>query len=412
MKKLLLFVVPLLLSAESLKSLLEHAQTKNEHIASKSIAVDAKKSEVASQKSAYLPTLDLGGIYQRFDDPNPFSPRASYSGFATLGVDIYSGGKKSALLGEKKEELKASKFELEATKKSLALQITQNFYNHKILQAELMARLEASNAITAQLERTRRFYDAALATDDEVKRLEAAFEQNRYLIESLRFEMLSVEKSLALQVGREIEALEESYFTKQQSIEAKELESITAQRAKKAALLHASEALKSVYAPQLRLEDTFSLYGYEEIPTFPGGGALALPENQNRLTLSANIRLYDFGAIDEASEALRLNANAMDAEIAYLNKEQQMLLSLAVSRIETAKRKIESAASALEAASSAFATITKKYENAIVDNVTYLDALTSYTEAKSAHQASLYNLEIAYAIYYYYNSKNLEEFLQ
>lgn len=89
-----------------------------------------------------------------------------------------------------------------------------------------------------------------------------------------------------------------------------------------------------------------------------------------------------------------------------------MLLSLATSRIETAKRKIESASSGLEAAASALKTITKKYENAIVDNVTYLDALTSYTQAKAAHKASLYNLEIAYAIYYYYNSKNLEEFLQ
>lgn len=410
MKQLLWLMLPLLLGAESLKSLLEYAHEKNEHIASKSIAVEAKKSEVDSQKSAYLPTLDLGGVYQRFDDPNPFSPRATYSGFATVGVDIYSGGKKSALLGQKTKELQASRHELEATKKSLALQITQNFYNLKILQAELETRLEASNAIKAQLERTRRFYDAALATDDEVKRLQAAFEQNRYLTQSLRFEMLEIEKNLALQVGKDIEVFEESTFVKESLSEAAELESITAQRAKKAALLHAAEALESAYSPQLRLEDTFSLYGYEEIPTFPSG--LALPENQNRLSAALNIRLFDFGAVAQASEALRLNANALQTEISYQNKEQQMLLSLATSRIETAKRKIESASSGLEAAASALKTITKKYENAIVDNVTYLDALTSYTQAKAAHKASLYNLEIAYAIYYYYNSKNLEEFLQ
>lgn len=412
MKKLLLFLLPLLLSAESLKSLLEHAKSKNELVVSKSIAVDAKSSEVASSESGYFPTVDIGAMYQRFDEPNPFSPNATYGAYATVAFDVYSGGKKSSLLEQKRDEHRASKFELEASKKSLELQIVEDFYSYKILEANLESRLEASNAVRAQLERVERFYAASLATSDEVERLRAAFEKNQYAIESLRFELLRVKKSLELKVGKEIESLGQSAFKKEQSVEGGELESITARRYQKSALLNAADALESAHYPQIRIEDTFSFYGYEKIPSFPGGGALELPENQNKLLATLNMRIFDFGSINESSEALRLNANAIATEILYQNKEQQMFQELSKSRINTAIQKIKSTNSGLKAARSALETITKKYNNAIVDHVVYLDALTSYTEAKASYETSLYNLEHSYALYYYYNSKNLEEFLQ
>lgn len=411
MKKLLLFLLPLCLGAESLKSLIEHAKSKNELIVSKSLSVDAKNSEVASSKSGYLPTVDVGATYQRFDEPNPFSPNATYGAYATVAFDVYSGGKKSSLLSQKRDEHSASKFELEASKKSLELQIVEDFYAYKTIEADLEAREEAANAVGAQLERIERFYAAALATSDEVERLRAAFEKNQYAIESLRFELLSIKKSLELKVGMEIESLSESAFKKEQNIEAGELESITARRYQQSALLNAADALESAYYPQIRVEDTFSFYGYEKIPSF-NGMRLPLPENQNMLLATFNMRLFDFGAVDEASEALRLSANAIATEVLYQNKEQQMLRELSKSRIETAKINIKSATSGLKAAKSALKTITKKYNNAIVDNVVYLDALTSYTEAKASYATSLYNLERSYALYYYYNSKNLEEFLQ
>lgn len=411
MKKLLLLLLPFLLSAEGLKSLLAYAKQKNELVVSKTLMAESKESALASSKSSYLPSLDVGAMYQRFDEPNPFSPNATYGAYATVAFDIYSGGKKSSLIAQKRDELQSGKLELEATKKSLELQIVEEFYSYKTLQADLDARSEAANAVKAQLERTERFYSAALATSDEVERLRAAFEMHQYAIESLRFELLRLKKSLELKVGKEIESFDASAFRKVEDIGAAELESITAQRYHKSALLNAADAMQSVYYPQIRIEDTFSFYGYEDIPSFPGGGRLALPESQNKLLATLNMRIFDFGAVDESSEALRLNAEAIGTEILYQNKEQQMLQELSRSRIETAKLNIKSAASGLKAATSALRTITEKYNNAIVDNVVYLDALTSYTEAKASHAAALYHLERSYALYYYYHSKKLEEFL-
>ncbi len=89
-----------------------------------------------------------------------------------------------------------------------------------------------------------------------------------------------------------------------------------------------------------------------------------------------------------------------------------MRYDLALSAIDTSNIKIKSAKSALIAATSAFKTISKKYDAGIVDNVVYLDALTSQTEAKAIYETSINDLQIAYAVYYYYAGKNIEEFLQ
>lgn len=410
MKRLLLLAVPFLVYGEGLKSLLDYAQQSNELIVSKSISVNSKKSEVESSESNYYPTVDVGGFYQRYDDPSPMSPGTTYSGFAKIGFDIYDGGSKEYTLKQKEDEFSASGFEYEATKKSVMLSIVQDFYNIKTNEASLKAREEASNAVKAQLERMQSFYEARLATSDDVDRLQSAYDSNIYNIESIKFQILTLKKSLELKVGKQINRLDESSFNKLDDSQTHELDSIKALRAQQSSILNASETIDSYYYPQIRVEDTFSLYGYTDEPSVPGFN-IDLPENQNKIMATVNMRLLDFGAIGEAKEAARLNADALSQEILYKNKEQKMNQDLALSRIQTAKLNIKSAASALKAAKSALVTITKKYNNGIVDNVVYLDALTSQTESKSTYEASLNNLELSYALYYYYNGKKLEEYL-
>ena len=410
MKKLIFLAIPFFVYAEGLKSLLEHAQKSNELIVSKSVLADSKESEVESSKSNYYPTVDIGAFYQRHDDPNPMSPGTVYSGYAKVGFDVYSGGKKSYLLKQKKDEFSASKFDYEATKKSMTLSIVQDFYNYKTQESSLGARIEASKAVKAQLERMQKFYRASLATSDDVDRLQSAYDSNIYSIESIKFQILSLKKSLELKVGKSVDTLDNSSFTKVDSEDADELDRVKSLRAKKSSILNASQTIDSYYYPQIRIEDTFSLIGYQNEPAM-AGFSVELPETQNKIMATLNMRLFDFGAIGEAKQAVRLSADALNEQITYQNKEQKMQQSLAISRIKTAKLNIKSASSALKSATSALETITKKYNNGIVDNVVYLDALSSQTESKSTYEASLNNLELSYALYYYYNGKKLEEFL-
>lgn len=410
MKRLLLLALPLLLNAEGLKSLLEHATSNNELVVSKDYMKQSKEKELESAKSSYYPTLDANAFYERDDDATPFRPGTTYGASLKVGLDVYDGGKKSYINKQKADELSSASFSYADTKKSMLLSIAEDFYNLKSLHSSLDAREEASNAVKAQLDRMVQFYDAQLATSDDVDRLQSAYDSNLYAIESLKFEIESLKSSLELRVGKEITSLDDSKFTKSLNEDGSELDSIQALRSDKKALQNLSETIDSYYYPNIRVEDTYSVYGYQDEATFNGAPITQL-DNQNKLMATLSLRLFDFGALGEQKSALLLQANALNEQITYKSKEQKMQLELAKKRIKTAELNIKSSQSALKSATSALVTITKKYNAGIVDNVVYLDALSSNTQAKALKEKSINDLEIAYAMYYYYNSKNIEEFL-
>jgi outer membrane protein len=412
MKKLLLLsIVPALMFGDDLKSLLEFAKENNNLVNASKISVEAKDKELKSAKSNYYPTLDASAFYKRDDDASPFQPGTTYGASAKLGFDIYDGGKKSYTQKQKANEKRAAGFSYEDTKKSTQLSITEDFYNLQSLNASLQARIEASNAVKAQLERVQHFYEADLATSDDVDRLQSAYDSNIYAIESIKFRITALKKALELKVGRRINSIEESVFKKTVQDNEEELDSIQALKFNKRALENLSETVTSYYMPTVHLEDTYTLYGYQDKPNI-GGMPIEYLDNQNEIMATVGLRIFDFGTLREQKEAIKLQADALNQQIIFKSKEQKMHLELATQRIRTAKLNIKSSKSALKAATSALETITEKYNAGVVDNVVYLDALSSKTEAKARYETAINNLEIAYALYYYYNNKNLEEFIK
>ena len=412
MKKLLLLtIVPALLFGDDLKSLLDFAKKNNNLVNASKISVLSKEKEVQSATSNYYPTVDVSAFYKRDDDPSPFQPGTTYGASANVGFDIYDGGKKSYTKKQKVNEKKSASYTYQDTKKSILLAITQDYYNLKSLQASLEATIEGSKAVKAQLERVRHFYEADLATSDDVDRLASAYESSLYAIDSTKFQITTLHKKLELEVGKKIESLKDSSFEKSLLQSKEALDSIQSLRYSKTALQNFSETIDSYYYPTIRIEDTYTVYGYQDKPNL-GSLPIQYLDNQNEIMATVGMRLFDFGAIKEQKEAVKLQADALNQQIIYKSKEQQMQLELASQRIKTAKRNIKSAKSALKAAKSALKTITEKYNAGIVDNVVYLDALSSKTKAKARYEKSLNDLEIAYAIYYYYNNKDLEEFVK
>jgi len=390
---------------------LDFAKKNNNLVNASKISVHAKEKEVQSATSNYYPTLDVSAFYKRDDAASPFQPGTTYGANAKLGFDIYDGGKKSYTKKQKENEKKSASYTYKDTKKSILLSITRDYYNLKSLRASLNATKEASKAVKAQLERVRHFYEADLATSDNVDRLQSAYESTLYAIESTKFQITALHKALELKVGKKIDTLQDSHFDKKASQSKEELDSIQSLQYKKVALQNLGETIDSYYYPSVRIEDTYSWYGYQNKPSF-GGIPIAYLDKQNEVMATVGLRLFDFGTLKEQKEAVKLQADALNQQIIYKSKEQQMQQELARDRIHTAKLNIKSAKSALKAAKSALKTITEKYNAGVVDYVVYLDALSSKTEAEARYEKSLNDLEIAYAIYYYYNNKDLEKFVK
>ena len=408
MYKIIFLIIPIVVYAQSLKELIDLSVLHNDLVISKTFIQSSKLKELESKESDYYPTIDVGAFYERVDERSDYQAGDIYSGFAKAGVDIYDGGKKSALIDKAKGELKSSTYEKVDTKKSLALSIADDFFHIKSLEASLDSRDEAKKYLKAQLQRIEKFYEVELATKDDVDRLQASYDTNIYEIESIRFKILTLKKSLELKVGLHVGTLEYSSFKVPSELDYEISDSLKALEAKKQSLISGSKILKSAYYPHVRVEDTYSLFGYDRKgPLNP-----ETQESQNRLFLSVNMRLFDFGAVSKSEEALLISSEALNSQINYKTKEQKMQYKLAKSRIQTNQIKIKSSKSALIAANSAFKTIEEKYNAGIVDYVVYLDALTSKTSANSLYETSLNDLELAYSLYYFYSGKNIKDYLK
>ena len=408
MKRAALMLLPALLCADDLKSLLDFATKNSDVVHTKALTQDAKSKELASQKSTYYPTVDIGAFYQRFDERSPFMPGDTYSGFAKIGMNVYDGGMNSALVAQKEGAFKASSFDTEATKKNLSLDIVPDFYNIKNLQATLAAKEEASKFLKAQLYRVSQFFIAKMATKDEVDRLQSTLDTNTYEVEATKLQILSAKKILALKVGKDVESFEDSSFKEPAGESFEQSDALKSLSAQKESLTSGARAVMSSYYPMLRVEDTYNLYAYGNVDkTMP-----AQPDNQNKLMVTLNMRIFDNGSVQKSKEAIMANAEALNSQLNYLSKEQKINFEISQEKINTSKVEIASASSALTAAKSAFTTIEQKYNAGIADNVTYLDALASLTNAKALHVKALNDMQSAYASYYYYSGKDIKEFLK
>ncbi|MEO1953154.1 MAG: TolC family protein, partial [Campylobacterales bacterium] len=379
----------------------------NKIVASNILTQKAKKSEVESSQNAYYPTLDIGAFYKRDDDATPFQAGDTYSAYAKVGVDLYDGGRKSNTIKQNIAVLKSSKYDASAYKKSLQLQIVQDFYSIESAKSTLEALQEKDKQLLASLERVKKFYAVGSATKDDVERLKAAYSNNSYKISSMKYQITSLKKLLSIKVGKKIDILDNSSIKKPQDIKTEYSDAILALQANASSLAFSADSLNANYYPQLRLEDTYSVYDYDrENPL------VTSLDNQNVLMLTLNMRLYDNGTISKQKEALLMQKDALSKKVEQLKDEQNINVELSLLKIETVKAQIQSAKSSLTSSVSAFETVSEKYKAGLVDYVTYLDALSIKTLAKAQYETALNDLQIAYATYYYNTNKNIKDFIK
>ena len=102
---------------------------------------------------------------------------------------------------------------------------------------------------------------------------------------------------------------------------------------------------------------------------------------------------------------------AANFEYSYQKDSQRREHIIAKNALNTAKEKIKWADAALTSASIDYAYAKDKFNALIIDYTQYLGALTTFFEAQSFYDESLFEYEIKKAEFLYNNGENLEEFL-
>ena len=407
MKKYLLLLLPALVCGDNLKTILDYAGKNNNLVQASKLIEDSRAQDIQTKENALYPSIDIGGNMQHLKELPTGQPGDIYSVYAKISYDIYDGGKKSSLVNSAKNDYKSSLYNYNATKDNLNLDVVQDFYLIKNLKGSLLAKQEAGKSLGEQLNRIKKYFEARLATKNDIDRIQSSYDTNNYEIESIKFQIIQATKTLELKVGKNIDSIENSTFIEILENKFEENSNIKSMKAKRDALLSNIEVINSASLPQLKIENTYSKFNYGQTNENHPAGL----DNQNNLTLTASMKLYDFGVNKSEKQSVMIQAQALSKEIDYKIEEQKIQNNISIARIMASKAKINSSQSALKAAKSAFEVMTEKYNAGLVDYVSYLDSLTSKTNAIVAHEISLNELQTAYAIYYYYNGKNLQDMI-
>ncbi len=413
LKILFFLLLPLAVFSQSygLKSLIQHANTHNENIHAKALQSKAKMKEVDAQKSAYWPTVDAGASYSKVNPNTLVAPGQTTSGYISVGVDLYDGGRKNALKKAKEFEYEASLFEKKAFEKSVTLDIVNRFYTVRKYQANLHALREKEKDLSAQIKRMKKFEVSGLAMEDDVYKLQAVYDDNQYNIESLKLAIITGFDNLELQSGMSVSNLKKSYLKEPKHIGFEPFESIKIMDSNVKALQQNANAIDAGYKPQLRVENTYNKSKYSDLADSGFGGDI-LPDHQNKLQFSVNMRLFDNGKMKKEREAVQYQKLALQSENSHMIREQKMNFGLAKKQMRTILSQLKSAKSGLRAAQSSYRTLKKQYEEGLVDNITYLDALSDKSAALSRVKEVAYDYEISKSIYYYYAGKDPKEFIK
>jgi outer membrane protein TolC len=415
MRIILWMLVPFFIFAQShsLKTLINHANKENELIKAKEINIKSKQKEVDAAKSAYWPTVDIGASHSMLSPNYIASPGQVSSAYASVSMDLYDGGRKDALLRGKGFEHEASLFEKRAFENSITLEIVRHYYGIQKLKATLQALQERSAELKEQIKRVKKFIAAGLATQEEVDKLQSVYDNNDYTMENTKLLLVTSEENLQLLSGLPAKHLKRNRFKEPENVRFETFENTKMLQANANAVGEASNAIDAGYKPQVNLSDTYNRSHYDDtvsIAGFSGDGFLI--DNQNKLMISVNMRIFDNGKMDRESEAVKYQKMALLSQIDYAKKEQKMNFKLAGKSLETTRTKYKSAKSGLKAASSTYNVLKQKFEVGLVDNIAYLDALTQKTLAQARYKETLYDYEISKSIYYYYAGKDPKEFIQ
>jgi outer membrane protein TolC len=412
MKKILIVsLLPLMMWGKGLD--LRTIITNAEHNSlgeAKNMNIKSKQMEVDAASSAYAPTIDIG-LSQLYSSPiTKQNPGWTGSAFVKANMNLFDGGRKALTKEAKLFEQDAAIYEKKAFAKSTALQIVKQYFAIKKLRANLTALRQRGHELSAQLSRVKKLKNAGMTTSSSVAKLNAAFEGNQYGVENMKLAIESSEENLKLLSGLRIRNLKRNYFAEPKGVKFRVFESTRAMRAQANAIGKSAEAINAAYSPQVNIAYTYNKMEFSDLAK--GVLAKSMPDHSHKFQITAAMRLYDGGTIGHKSEAVKYKKLALLSQIRHETKKQKMNYRLASKRLRTTRAQIRSANSALHAAQSVYNEVKKNYEAGVVDNVTYLDALSQKIEAQARYQATRYDYEVNKAMYYFYAGQSLKRYIK
>lgn len=403
----LLLIVPFTLFGENLSQLIELSKN-NKMIDSSKITLESTKDSYESLKSAYMPKLNLGASYSNNSYEVSGNPQDTFTVKGSIDYVIYDGGKKGNTYDSYEATIKSGSKNLENLKNQIAIQVTNYYYNYLSFVAQKEVKLQEIEQLQAQYTRLEKFLDAGTVTDDEIQKIISNIQIAKVALHELDLNIETINHNLEYVIGQSVVIQSGSKIDEYNSKENILRADIKALEYQLQSIKSQAKATKSGNLPNITFNNTYS---HNELE-YDDSSLFTKDYNRNVASINLSWNIFDFGSTNKAYEANYKKYLALKSELEYEKNKANIDLKLAIKAYEIGKLKIQSAQAGLVASNSAYETIKAKYETGLVDNISYLEALTNKYSAQSSLKVAINDLELKKANIIYYSGKNIEEFVK
>ena len=405
-----LLSLPAFVYAYSLSELVDIAH-QNKIIDSATHQVNASQKSYESTKRSYLPTIEIGANLQNAYEETPGLPENSIKAYASLKYTLYDGGKRGDLYNQLSANVDASKKSLEAIKNDIALDVSRLYFEYLSLLSDKKATLQEIEQLKAEYLRLDMFYKTGSVTQDEVQKIDSRLKSADVALHEIELAIQKVLHTLEYYTTKEITTVTEgSHIKYAEQPEVKVRPDIQALEHQAQATRFEAQSKQSVTLPTLYFDNTASHSEYYFDNQDLDRGFLV--ETQNIATLNLSWNIFDFGATNKSYEAKYEEYLSKKSSLEYQKSVADVDYRLAKKSLEIAKIKIDASKATLDAASSTYDLIKLRYQNGMIDNVAYLQALSEKYEAARGYTRALYDYEVKKAEVIYYSGEKIKEYLQ
>ncbi|MBU3014947.1 TolC family protein [Poseidonibacter lekithochrous] len=398
---------PILLFSESLDDLIKMSLV-NKNIEASKMSNESIKKEYDSVKKGYLPSLSVGGAYTDVAHETASAANNSLNAYVDLSYSLYDGGKKDLTYKTYKSRINSSSEDLISLKNNVTLDVIDHYFNYLTNKAAKEAKNTEIEQLNAQFDRLSKFLDAGTTTSDEVDRIVSNMEKANVELQEIELNIQTILHELEYITGQRV-TISDGSFIEIKNEEATLRNDIKSLKHSVQTQLLNAKNVKTTNKPQVNLDNKYTYYDHNYNSDTYADQAL---RDQNVFAVNVEWKLFDFNSNKTAYDAAYKSFLSAKSKYEYEKNRADVDLSLAKKSYDINKLKIKSAEASLKAAISTYDVTKNKYENGLVNNVSYLEALSDKSEAQSALWAVKNALEISKANLIYQNGKNVWEYVK
>ena len=408
MKKFLfLSLFPLFAFSGNLNELLNLAE-QNKQVEASRYSLEASKEKEYATKSAYLPNLTLGATQTFNQESNMFAAEKDTTGTATLAFTIYDGGKREASFEQQQALVKSATFSLASVQNNISLDVIYYYYNYLSTLANKESTLKKMEQLEAERNRLEKFLSVGAITADELQKIVSSIEQTKVDLLTLDNTLNNISNTLEYLTGEQVSVEKGSTIIYKENTNNEENKRLDILALEESVQSNKSEIkmAKSPNLPTIALQNTYSKHDFD----YPV--ATENLKEQNSVQLSMQWKIFDFASTSSNAQAAYLNYLSKNSELSYAKYKAKASFKNAQNSYKTSIAKIEAAREKLQASEMTYELVKKKFQQGIVNNVSYLDALSDKFNSNSQLQTALNEVEYQKAVLLYEMGENIKGAIQ